>query len=83
MPVFVVENRTFGIKAFSRPAEMWEMWGNYNKLDNLISWRDLYAPAMRSVLRSLESKGGIYLNELFTQCLEMGDEMVCVLSLIN
>jgi hypothetical protein len=51
---------------------MWEMWGNHDKLPNLLPWKEKYAPALQKALRS--TKGGLYLNPLLTEALEMGDD---------
>lgn len=74
MPVFVVENRTFGNKAFSRPVEDRQQFGDYSPqaLDILQKWRDVFGPTLRAALRVC---GGLTLKPLIARALEMGDEL--------
>ncbi|MBC7222629.1 DUF1116 domain-containing protein [Candidatus Bipolaricaulota bacterium] len=74
MPVFVVENRTFGNKAFSRPVEDRQQFGDYSPqaLDILQKWRDVFGPTLRAALRVC---GGLALKPLIARALEMGDEL--------
>lgn len=74
MPVFVVENRTFGNRAFSRPVEDRQQFGDYSPqaLDILQKWRDVFGPTLRAALRVC---GGLALKPLITRALEMGDEL--------
>ncbi len=73
-PVWVVENRTFGNRAYCRPADAAQQFGDYSAaaLDGIRHWRDVRAPAMRAAVRHL---GGIALKPLFVQALAMGDEL--------
>jgi hypothetical protein len=73
-PVWVVENRTFGNRAFCRQVEGRQQFGEYSQeaLDGLRRWRDLWAPTLREALRTM---GGLDLNPIITQALQMGDEL--------
>ena len=50
LPVFVVENRAFGNRAFCRNVEGMQQFGDYSEkaLNGLRFWRDMAAPAMRA-----------------------------------
>ncbi|MCJ7513159.1 MAG: DUF1116 domain-containing protein [Anaerolineales bacterium] len=74
MPVWVVENRTFGNRGFCRQVEARQQFGEYSQeaLDGLRRWRDLWAPTLRQALQHI---GGLELNPLITQALQMGDEL--------
>ncbi len=72
--VFVVENKTFGNKAFCRQVEGMQQFGDYSDkaLDGLRSWRDLFAPSLRAALKA---EGELALKPIITQALQMGDEL--------
>jgi hypothetical protein len=72
--VFVVENKTFGNRAFCRQVEGMQQFGDYNEkaLDGLRSWRDIFAPSLRSALKA---EGDLPLKPIITQALQMGDEL--------
>jgi hypothetical protein len=74
LPVYVVENRTFGNRAFCRLAERPQQFGSYGSeaQDNLRNWRDVWGP---SIGRGLRATGGIDLKEMFATALQMGDEL--------
>ncbi len=74
LPVFVVENRAFGNRAFCRPVEDRQQFGDYGPeaLETLRRWRDLFGPALRAALRVC---GGLSLKPLIGRALEMGDEL--------
>ena len=73
-PVWVVENRTFGNRAFCRQIEGRQQFGEYSReaLEGLRRWRDLWAPTLREGLRVI---GGLDLNPILAQALQMGDEL--------
>lgn len=73
-PVWVVENRAFGNRAYCRQVEGRQQFGEYSEeaLDGLRSWRDLFAPTLREVVQEM---GGLELNPIIIQALQMGDEM--------
>ena len=73
-PVWVVENRTFGNRAFCRQVEGRQQFGEYNQeaLDGLRRWRDLWAPTLRTALQEI---GGLELNSIIIRALQMGDEL--------
>lgn len=77
MPVMVVENRTFGNRAYCTINEglgkVMRFGGNDAEVLNRLAWlRDALAPAMRAALRA---SGGIGLKPLVARGLSMGDEM--------
>ena len=74
LPVFVVENRAFGNRAFCRNVESMQQFGDYSDkaLDGLRFWRDVAAPGMQAAVRQA---GGISLKPIITQALQMGDEL--------
>jgi hypothetical protein len=74
LPVWVVENRAFGNRAFCRQVEARQQFGEYSQeaIDGLRRWRDLWAPTLRQALGHL---GGLDLNPIITQALQMGDEL--------
>ena len=74
LPVFVVENKTFGNQAYCRNVEGMQQFGDFseNALSGLRFWRDTAAPAMR---RGVQQAGGINLKPIITQSLQMGDEL--------
>ena len=73
-PVWVVENRVFGNRAFCRQVEGRQQFGEYSQeaLDGLRRWRDLWAPTLREALRHI---GNLDLNPIIIQALQMGDEL--------
>jgi hypothetical protein len=73
-PVWVVENRTFGNRAFCRQVEGRQQFGEYSQeaLDGLRRWRDLWAPTLREALAHI---GSLDLNPIIIQALQMGDEL--------
>jgi hypothetical protein len=73
-PVWVVENRAFGNRAFCRQVEGRQQFGDYSDeaLQALSLWRDVWAPTLR---RALLKMGGLNLKPIITQALQMGDEL--------
>lgn len=73
-PVWVVENKAFGNRAFCRQVEGNQQFGDYSEqaLQGLRLWRDLWAPTLRRALRHI---GGLNLKPIITQALQMGDEL--------
>ena len=74
LPVFVVENKAFGNRAFCRPVEDRQQFGDYSPeaVGILRGWRDIFGPALRAALRVA---GGLSLKPLIARALEMGDEL--------
>lgn len=74
MWVWVVENKTFGNRAYCRQVESFQQFGDYSPdaLASLRKWRDVWAPAIRAAVRKL---GGVQLKPLIARALSMGDEM--------
>jgi hypothetical protein len=73
-PVWVVENRTFGNRAFCRQVEGNQQFGDYSDqaLQALRMWRDVWAPTLRKALQTI---GGLELKPIITKALQMGDEL--------
>ena len=73
-PVWVVENRAFGNRGVCRQVEGRQQFGDYSPeaLESLRRWRDVWAPALRTALRHI---GGLELNPIIIQALQMGDEL--------
>ena len=73
-PVWVVENKAFGNRAFCRQVEGRQQFGDYSEeaLQGLRLWRDVWAPALR---KGLLKMGGLNLKPIITQALQMGDEL--------
>jgi hypothetical protein len=73
-PVWVVENKAFGNKAFCRQVEGSQQFGDYSEqaLQSLRMWRDVWAPTLRNALRTM---GGLDLKPIITKALQMGDEL--------
>lgn len=73
-PVWVVENRAFGNRAFCRQVEGKQQFGNYHEkaLEDLRKWQDIWAPSLRAALKKM---GGLELKPIITQALQMGDEL--------
>jgi hypothetical protein len=74
LPVFVVENRAFGNRAFCRNVEGLQQFGDFSDkaLDGLRFWRDVAGPSMQAAIRQA---GGISLKPIIAQALQMGDEL--------
>lgn len=74
LPVWVVENRTFGNRAYCRPTDAAQQFGDYSEaaLGGITHWRGVRAPAMRAAIRHL---GGLPLKPLLAKALAMGDEL--------
>ncbi len=74
MPVWVVENRAFGNRAFCRQVEGRQQFGEYSDgaLEGLRLWRDVWAPSLREGLRQ---RGGLDLKPIIAKALQMGDEL--------
>ncbi len=72
--VYVVENKTFGNRAFCRQVEGAQQFGDYSQaaLDGLRKWRDVFAPSLRAALKT---EGELPLKPIITQALQMGDEL--------
>jgi hypothetical protein len=73
-PVWVVENKAFGNRAFCRQVEARQQFGEYSQdaLNGLRLWRDVWAPTLRKALAQI---GGLELKPIITQALQMGDEL--------
>jgi hypothetical protein len=73
-PVWVVENRTFGNRAFCRQVEPRQQFGDYSPeaLEGLRRWRDVWAPTLREAVQQI---GGLELNPIIISALQMGDEL--------
>jgi len=73
-PVWVVENRAFGNRAFCRQVEGRQQFGDYSQeaLQSLGLWRDVWAPSLR---KALQRMGGLELKPIISQALQMGDEL--------
>ena len=73
-PVWVVENKTYGNRAFCRQVEGRQQFGEFSEdaLDGLRKWRDVWAPTLR---KALDKIGGLELKPIITQALQMGDEL--------
>jgi uncharacterized protein DUF1116 len=74
LPVWVVENRAFGNRAYCRPTDAAQQFGDYSQkaLDGITHWRNVRAPAVRSAVHTL---GGLPLKPLLAKALAMGDEL--------
>ncbi len=74
LPVWVVENRAYGNRAFCRLAENWQQFGDFSAdaLDGLRRWRDVWAPSIRTAVHRL---GGVPLKPIIAKALHMGDEL--------
>lgn len=72
--VFVVENKTFGNRAYCRQVEGAQQFGDFSEgaLDSLRKWRDVFAPSLRAALKA---DGELPLKPIITQALQMGDEL--------
>lgn len=74
LPIFVVENRAFGNRAFCRPVEDRQQFGDYSPkaIELLYQWREIFAPALHAALQLI---GGLPLKPIIAKALEMGDEL--------
>jgi uncharacterized protein DUF1116 len=74
LPVWVVENAAFGNRAYCRPTDAAQQFGDFSAaaLDGLRHWRDVRAPAVRAAVHELN---GLRLKPLLAQALAMGDEL--------
>lgn len=74
LPVFVVENRTTGDRAYCRVVEPRQQFGDFgdDAIAGLVAWRDLFAPSIREGLRHL---GELPLKPMIAKALQMGDEL--------
>ncbi|MFC2078748.1 DUF1116 domain-containing protein [Candidatus Bipolaricaulota bacterium] len=74
MWLWVVENKEFGNRAFCRQVEGRQQFGEYTDeaLEALEKWRDVWAPALQTAIRSM---GGLSLKPIITKALQMGDEL--------
>lgn len=73
-PVWVVENTTYGNRAFCRQVEGRQQFGEFSDeaIGGLRRWRDVWAPALR---KGLLKQGGLPLKPIIVQALQMGDEL--------
>lgn len=73
-PVWVVENRSFGNRAVCRQVEGRQQFGEFSgaALESLRLWRDVWGPTLREALLR---RGGLELNPIIIQALQMGDEL--------
>ena len=73
-PVWVVENKAFGNRAYCRQVEGNQQFGDYSEgaLQGLRMWRDVWAPTLRQALATI---GGLELKPIITKALQMGDEL--------
>jgi hypothetical protein len=73
-PVWVVENKTFGNRAFCRQTEAMQQFGDFSDqaLNGLRLWRDVWAPTLR---KALQRRGELYLKPIIIKALQMGDEL--------
>lgn len=74
LPVFVVENRATGDRAFCRVVEPRQQFGDFSDdaIAALRAWTEVYAPAIRQGLRRL---GELPLKPIIAKALQMGDEL--------
>jgi hypothetical protein len=73
-PVWVVENKAFGNRAYCRQVEGRQQFGDYSDdaLNGLRMWRDIWAPTLREGLAKI---GNLDLKPIISQALYMGDEL--------
>ena len=73
-PVWVVENRAFGNRAYCRQVEGNQQFGDYSDqaLQGLRMWRDVWAPTLQKAIHTI---GGLELKPIITKALQMGDEL--------
>ncbi len=74
MPLWVVENKSFGNRAYCRQVEPKQQFGEYSEdaIKGLELWRDVWAPTLRQALLKM---GGLELAPIITKALQMGDEL--------
>jgi hypothetical protein len=74
LPVYVVEDRANGARAFCRNVEGMQQFGAYRDeaLAILRAWRDVHAPALSA---ALQHSGPVDLKPLLARGIEMGDEL--------
>jgi Protein of unknown function (DUF1116) len=74
LPVWVVENAAFGNRAWCRPTDAAQQFGDYSDeaLAGIRHWRDVRAPAVRA---AVQTRDGLPLKPLLIQALAMGDEL--------
>lgn len=74
MPVWVVENRAFGNRAFCRQVEGRQQFGEFSEgaLEGLRLWQKVWAPSLR---KGLQKRGGLELKPIIAKALQMGDEL--------
>ena len=74
LPVYVIENRTHGNRAYCRLVEDEQQFGNYHAgaIDGLRKWRDIWAPSIGHGIRHLN---GLSLKPIIAKALQMGDEL--------
>jgi hypothetical protein len=74
LPVFVVEDRASGTRAFCRPVEGRQQFGDFSDeaLGHLRQWRSVWAPSIQAAVRHL---GGVPLRQIIAKALQMGDEL--------
>lgn len=74
MPVWVVENKAFGNRAYCRQVEPKQQFGDFSgdAIKGLQLWRDVWAPTLRQALQKM---GGLELAPIITKALQMGDEL--------
>ena len=74
LPVYVVENRSFGNRAYCRLVEDRQQFGAFDEeaIQKLRMWRDVWAP---SIARGIRRIGGLDLKPLTAEALQMGDEL--------
>jgi hypothetical protein len=73
-PVWVVENKAFGNRAYCRQVEPRQQFGEFSDdaLQGLRMWRDVWAPTLRTALAEI---GSLELKPIMIQALQMGDEL--------
>src|SRR5512140_3252540 len=73
-PVWVVENKAFGNRAFCRQVEGFQQFGDYSEsaIQGLRIWRDVWAPTLSKALHTV---GALDLKPIITKALQMGDEL--------
>ncbi len=74
LPVFVVEERTTGGRAYCRVVEPRQQFGDHSDeaLGILRGWTHRFAPALRAALRG---SGPLELKPIIAKALQMGDEL--------
>ena len=74
LPVYVVENRAQGNRAYCRLVEDEQQFGNHSarSIDGLRMWRDVWAPSLG---RGVRHMSGLSLKPIIAKALQMGDEL--------